>query len=340
MPLQKSKTQNNNYNFNGPLENAKSNKDPHRTFKRSVMLYVQESSWRERRGRPQGHAKTRQEVYLAMAAVTLQSIGAQPLTVHNGGTKSDVVGPVVLDPLSRIPKLKLADKIEYYGKRRVAPGGKLEDEAENEGAELEDEEQIMDTEPAVDPDETEGMKPINYHVLPITVVTDYVQGFGVKHVIDFTPTPLPLAIALSKLGVSYAAFCATDSQATFLKNQYREALRAELLDPSSVLYESRLTDRKDIRDNAGGGSEGSTPPGSQGNTTLPGEAGTVPPGGRGGGRGRGRGRGSTNAGAGDKGDGAGDKGGGAGDKGDGAGPMDLAALLAEARKNSEEGGAS
>ena len=63
------------------------------------------------------------------------------------------------------------------------------------------------------------------------------------------------------------------------------------------------------------------------------EAGTVP-GGRGGGRGRGRGRGSTNAGAGDK------EGDGAGDKGDGAGPMDLAALLAEARKNSEEGGAS
>ena len=339
MPLQKSKTQNNNYNFNGPLENAKSNKDPHRTFKRSVMIYVQESSWRERRGRPQGHAKTRQEVYLAMAAVTLQSIGAQPLTVHNGGTKSDVVGPVVLDPLSRIPKLKLADKIEYYGKRRVAPGGKLEEEAENEGAEQEDEEQFMDTEPAVDPDETEGMKPISYHVLPITVVTDYVQGFGVKHVIDFTPTPLPLAIALSKLGVSYAAFCATESQATFLKNQYREALRAELLDSSSVLYESRLTDRKDIKDNAGDGSEGSKPPGSQGNTTLPGEAGTVP-GGRGGGRGRGRGRGSTNAGAGDKGDGAGDKGDGAGDKGDGAGPMDLAALLAEARKNSEEGGAS
>ena len=145
MPLQKSKTQNNNYNFNGPLENAKANKDPHRTFKRSVMIYVQESSWRERRGRPQGHAKTRQEVYLAMAAVTLQSIGAQPLTVHNGGTKSDVVGPVVLDPLSRIPKLKLADKIEYYGKRRVAPGGKLEEEAENEGAEQEDEEQFMDT---------------------------------------------------------------------------------------------------------------------------------------------------------------------------------------------------
>ena len=232
--MQKSKTQNNNYNFNGPLENAKSNKDPHRTFKRSVMIYVQESSWRERRGRPQGHAKTRQEVYLAMAAVTLQSIGAQPLTVHNGGTKSDVVGPVVLDPLSRIPKLKLADKIEYYGKRRVAPGGKLEEEADNDGAEQEDEEQFMDTEPAVDPDETEGMKPISYHVLPITVVTDYVQGFGVKHVIDFTPTPLPLAIALSKLGVSYAAFCATDSQATFLKNQYREALRAELLDPSSA----------------------------------------------------------------------------------------------------------
>ena len=322
MPLQKSKTQNNNYNFNGPLENAKSNKDPHRTFKRSVMIYVQESSWRERRGRPQGHAKTRQEVYLAMAAVTLQSIGAQPLTVHNGGTKSDVVGPVVLDPLSRIPKLKLADKIEYYGKRRVAPGGKLEDEAENAGAELEDEEQIMDTEPAVDPDETEGMKPISYHVLPITVVTDYVQGFGVKHVIDFTPTPLPLAIALSKLGVSYAAFCATDSQATFLKNQYREALRAELLDPSSVLYESRLTDRKDIKPPEGKPPEGKPP-----------EAGTVP-GGRGGGRGRGRGRGSTNAGAGDK------KGDGAGDKGDGAGPMDLAALLAEARKNSEEGGAS
>ena len=328
MPLQKSKTQNNNYNFNGPLENAKSNKDPHRTFKRSVMLYVQESSWRERRGRPQGHAKTRQEVYLAMAAVTLQSIGAQPLTVHNGGTKSDVVGPVVLDSLSKIPKLKLADKIEYYGKRRVAPGGKLEDEAENEGAELEDEEQIMDTEPAVDPDETEDMKPISYHVLPITVVTDYVQGFGVKHVIDFTPTPLPLAIALSKLGVSYAAFCATDSQATFLKNQYREALRAELLDSSSVLYESRLTDRKDIKPPEGKPPEGKPPEGK------PPEAGTVP-GGRGGGRGRGRGRGSTNAGAGDK------EGDGAGDKADGAGPIDLATLLAEARKNSsEEGGAS
>ena len=250
MPLQKSKTQNNNYNFNGPLENAKSNKDPHRTFKRSVMLYVQESSWRERRGRPQGHAKTRQEVYLAMAAVTLQSIGAQPLTVHNGGTKSDVVGPVVLDPLSRIPKLKLVDKIEYYGKRRVAPGGKLEDEADNDGAEYgEDAPQTMDTDAEGDLDETQDIKPINFHVLPVTVVTDYVQGFGVKYVTDVLTNMLfgckNIDVRYEReLGVNYA--CATESQATFLRNQVRE-LHAELLDSSSDMYESRLRDWKDIK---------------------------------------------------------------------------------------------
>ena len=114
----------------------------------------------------------------AMAAVTLQNICSQKLMVHAGGTRSDVVGP-------GIPKMKLPDKIDYYCKRRVSPGGKLEDEAENDGAEYgEDTPQTIDTDAEGDLDETQDIKPINFHVLPVTVVTDYVQGFGVKYVTD------------------------------------------------------------------------------------------------------------------------------------------------------------
>ena len=46
------------------------------------------------------------------------------------------------------------------------------------------------------------------------------------------------------MSVNYA--CATESQATFLRNQVRE-LHAELLDSSSDMYESRLRDWKDIK---------------------------------------------------------------------------------------------
>ena len=111
----------------------------------------------------------------------------------------------------------------------------------------------MDTDAADDPDETEDMKdmkPISYHVLPVTVVTDYVQGLGVKHVADV----LTIIFGCKhihvryerELGVSYAAFGATESQATFLRNQVRE-LHAELLDSSSDMYEPRLRDWKDIK---------------------------------------------------------------------------------------------
>ena len=51
-----------------------------------------------------------------------------------------------------------------------------------------------------------------HHLLPITVITDLVTAYNVRHVIDFCPTPMPLMIALLEKGCSYFGMVANEYQ--------------------------------------------------------------------------------------------------------------------------------
>ena len=65
-----------------------------------------------------------QQVYICASSATLKDIPKANFATYNGSTKSDVVGPVALDPSSALPMLSHEDKTAYLGKRRVAAGGK------------------------------------------------------------------------------------------------------------------------------------------------------------------------------------------------------------------------
>ena len=105
-----------------------------------------------------------------------------------------------------------------------------------------------DVDSAAEPDDTvpcqltEGV-PISYHCLPVTVVTDFVQGFGITHIIDLTPTPLDLAFQLAALGCSYVAVCATDKIREHLKQEAFTALKAGIIDKDQkYLYDPRFAE--------------------------------------------------------------------------------------------------
>jgi hypothetical protein len=127
----------------------------------------------------------------------LKDIAKANFATYNGSTKSDVVGPVALDPSSALPMLSHEDNITYLSKRHMATGGKepLSDNSDE------------DAESGSAPADVggDGAQPINFHSLPVDVALDFVKAFQVRHVVDFTPTPLPLALELVKLGSATSA---------------------------------------------------------------------------------------------------------------------------------------
>ena len=73
-----------------------------------------------------------QNIYLVATSETLRDIPSRSFAQNIGSTKSDVVGPVVLDPIEDIPHVSKEDNIKYLGPRRVRPGDRLSD-SESEG---------------------------------------------------------------------------------------------------------------------------------------------------------------------------------------------------------------
>ena len=136
-----------------------------------------------------------------------------------------MVGPVALNPSSALRTFSHKDKLAYLGKRRVAAGGKepmtdnSDEDAEGGGAPAD-----------VGGD---GLEPISFHWLPVDVTLDFVKAFQVRHVVDFTPTPLPLALELVKLGVSYFGVCRTENQRTVIKHALHKGIVAKLQIPAS-----------------------------------------------------------------------------------------------------------
>ena len=115
---------------------------------------------------------------------------------------------------------------------RVLCGGK--DDSDSEDRDDEAEEGDDDT-------CVENQKvPLNYHCLPLEPLLDLIKVNFVKHVIDLTPTPCPLALALVERGISYAAFCASEKQKKFLETQLLRGILDGVQTPGSKLYDMRF----------------------------------------------------------------------------------------------------
>ena len=61
-----------------------------------------------------------------------------------------------------------------------------------------------------------------------------------KHIIDLSPTPLPLALECVKSGVSYFGVCGSTVQQDYLNKQCLNGLKKAVTDPSHVLFDRRF----------------------------------------------------------------------------------------------------
>ena len=312
--------------FTNALKVQKGAKDPQRNLQSKIMLYCTEASVRARRGRARGVVKLTQGIHIIRNQST--KIQARAFKVHSGSTHSDVFGPVCLDNPKSIPMIPKASKQEWWGKRMVRAGGRCDASDEDDGDDDNDDEpQDDEVEPGNDEQAPgEDQVPISYHCLPVSVITDFVEALGVKHVIDLTPSPLGIGAKLLELGCSYFALCASEVMRDKLKLDLTNAVASALMDPNNPLHDRRFAsvgkpskndDREDPDD--------PEPEDPQPEDPEPED----PKPSKGGGKGKGKGN---------KGKGKG-KGNAKGKKGDpGNGGLDLAALLAQARLNLANGG--
>ena len=199
------------------------------------MLYVTEQSWRERKKQQRGTAKLCQSVYIAATASTFSSIKYRKFPTIGGSTRSDVMGPVDYDKISDLQTMAAADKKTYYGKHFVLAGGRAEsDSGEDDETEDQDEEEP-------DTEESNKTVPISWHCLPSSVVTNLVDGFNVKHLIDLAATPTPLAFEVISKGGSYVGVTATPMMNSTLKNMLFKKLILGIVDPKQrLLHDPRF----------------------------------------------------------------------------------------------------
>ena len=143
-------------------------------------------------------------------------------------------GPVILPGLPDLPQLNPTDRLAYLGKRRGLVGGRADadDDDDDDVADAEDEE-VEEQDPT--------SVTLMHHLLPITVITDLMTAYNVRHVIDLCPTPLPLILAVVEKGCCYFGLCATEFQREYPTTQLKNVIIAALSDPKSPLSENRFS---------------------------------------------------------------------------------------------------
>ena len=107
--------------FKKALEVKKVGKDKLRNVYKRIMLHSSEESVRTRRGRNRGSVKLTQGIHI----IRNNSTCCEPASYahYTGSTNSDILGPVVLDPMEDLPKLDAAAKNQYLGSHKVLIGG-------------------------------------------------------------------------------------------------------------------------------------------------------------------------------------------------------------------------
>ena len=214
-----------------------------------LMIHITEESWRERRKRKRGRAKLVQSIYMLGHNRTLSAVKHTKFPVHEGSTKSNVMGPVKLDPLDTIPHIDPSLVRDFFGKRYVLAGGKLEDTSDDDNDDSESDEASPQKahEGEKKKDDKKDVKkddkvPLMPHALPVSVVTDLIEAFNVKHIIDLFPTPCPLAYKVLASGGSYVGLTATPMMQNHIKKQlYNDLILGHVNPKEQFLYDARFS---------------------------------------------------------------------------------------------------
>ena len=207
-------------------------KDKNRLVCRTTMVHCSEQSWRNRKKVSRGQAKLTQAMYTVSSASTFSNLRHASFLTITGSTRSDVCGPIDLDPISDLPTLPIEKFKEFFGKRYILAGGKLPDDSDNDDDD-DDDDPDGESEPPSDP-------PIAPHGLPLSLMTNYIAAHNIKHVIDMSPT-MNLGFEVVRTGGSYVAICASQMQADWLKKSLIDKLMVAIVDKTEkLLYDARF----------------------------------------------------------------------------------------------------
>lgn len=147
-------------------------------------------------------------------------------------------------------------------------GGPCEGSEGDDEPDDDDDDDQPDEESAAVADSPDAQVPIAYHMLPSTVLTDLVDAWSVRHVLDFTPSPGDAMVKLVESGVSYFGLCASDKMRDYLMAKAEAAIAASIKTPGSLLFDRRLAG------SVGEGADlagGTTPPSGNAMQTPPGK---------------------------------------------------------------------
>ena len=161
---------------------------------------------------------------------------------------SDVYGPIALEAWRDLPTMTVADKKVFWGKRRMACGGKTlsgEDDGENSDEEEEPGEDGKEEEMEF-PDVGGGrggtkalspttLQPIVYHEFPITFWQGVLHAVSGSTIIDLTPQAGRLAIWCVTNRIGYVGVCQTDFQKKHILKTVEAKVNTALADPQSPI---------------------------------------------------------------------------------------------------------
>ena len=241
---------------------------------RSIMVTLTEASVKQRKVRVAQNrvAKVRcsQQLLLWYNPST-----HMPVKTHkhfaDSTSASDVLGPFALEAWNKLPSLTVEEKKAWWGKRRVAVGGKTvtgESESEDGSQELDPEAAeeappANDAEAAQEAPATEDVEmvlppvsqgrgcaslrgdtrqPIAYHEWPVSFWDSVAYACSASTIIvDLTPATGRQAMQALRQRMSYIGICQTECQKEYIEKALAADGLKALSDPSSKLYAPELT---------------------------------------------------------------------------------------------------
>lgn len=173
---------------------------------------------------------------------------------------SNLFGPVVLTPLTELPKMSVKDKKEFWGPRRRAVGGRTEEDSGSSEADEEDEvadERADEEEHPEMPDVGGGrgakglaegtLQPICYPMLPVLVHESLGHAFWGMSAIDMTPGIGDLCINNVTMNVGYMGICHTDAQKCYIMKRLQAEMLEAMTNPESKVYSPAFAQEKGVK---------------------------------------------------------------------------------------------
>ena len=167
-----------------------------------------------------------QGIHLVYNAKT--KIATTSYDVLEGSNRSNMFGPVELEPPASLVCMEKSKRIPYWGHHLVLASGP--EEQDEWPGEISEEDEYYD----------HPVPPLCHHQNPPQVVLELCKSLQRTHVVDLSPAPSSLPVDLAEKGISYFAVCATSTMRDFLTKLIKKEMCKHVANPKSKLYDRHI----------------------------------------------------------------------------------------------------